>query len=266
MISQRTNIKFKQLDSYSMLIASKYLQSKNDFVNVICVCKKFKETTEKLRFNPISVTSLKLFPKIQTQYLYKENDVKIIEIEKYEIWYKVDYDEYLKNRSKRYKFHYINYTKNFFSNKYNIPYIVTHLGEEFFINCFELQSINLPSTIQSLGIKCFQSCISLQSINLPFAITSLGCGCFSYCTSLKSINIPSSLQSISNECFYYCSSLTTIDLPSSITSLGEECFKNCFGLKEIKNLRNIKIGEKCFEGCFQFQHKTKNTNSYCFVC
>ncbi|KAL7712155.1 F-box and FNIP repeat-containing protein [Entamoeba marina] len=92
----------KQLDSYSLLICSKYFKTTNDFINVMCVCKKFKETTEKLRFNPISITSLKLFPMIQTQYLYIPID-KIIEgIDNYEIWYTIDYEQYLKYKTKKY--------------------------------------------------------------------------------------------------------------------------------------------------------------------
>ncbi|KAL7719710.1 Leucine rich repeat containing protein BspA family protein [Entamoeba marina] len=84
------------LDSYSLLIVSKYFESKEDFMNVICVNSKFKQTTEKLRYNPISIISLKLFPKIQTQYLYDENDMKIKGITNYEIWYKIDYEKIFK--------------------------------------------------------------------------------------------------------------------------------------------------------------------------
>ena len=67
-----------KLDSYSILIVSKYLETKQDFINLISVRKSFRLTTEKLRFNPISISSLTLFPLIQTLYLYDQED-KIIE-------------------------------------------------------------------------------------------------------------------------------------------------------------------------------------------
>ncbi|KAL7721461.1 Leucine rich repeat containing protein BspA family protein [Entamoeba marina] len=100
----------KQLDSYSVLIVSKYLLSSHDYINVICVCKKFQETTEKLRFNPIPIPSLKLFPKIQTQHIYNENDSKIEGIDNYEIWYKITYDQYLQFKKNNIKcYHYCPY-------------------------------------------------------------------------------------------------------------------------------------------------------------
>ncbi|KAL7712297.1 Leucine rich repeat containing protein BspA family protein [Entamoeba marina] len=95
----------KQLDSYSLLITSKYFKTPQDYINIICVNSKFKETTEKLRFNPIPIESLKLFPKIQTQYLYSENDVKIDGIDNYEIWYKVTYDQYLEFKKDNVEYH-----------------------------------------------------------------------------------------------------------------------------------------------------------------
>ncbi|KAL7717251.1 Leucine rich repeat containing protein BspA family protein [Entamoeba marina] len=97
---QEQNIvkKSKQLDLYSMLVVSKYFETPQDYINIVCVNSKFKETTKKLRFNPISITSLKLFPKIQTQYLYGENDVKIEGINNYEIWYGVDPVEYIQKK------------------------------------------------------------------------------------------------------------------------------------------------------------------------
>ncbi|KAL7718591.1 Leucine rich repeat protein bspa family [Entamoeba marina] len=120
----------KKVDSYSMLICSKYLQSPNDFINLICVNSKFKETTEKLRFNPIPIKSLKLFPKIQTQYLYSKDDTKIERIDNYEIWYDVGYAEYTKLYEKNIKFHIVQYSrKHEIQNNGIIPFGVTEICE-----------------------------------------------------------------------------------------------------------------------------------------
>ncbi|KAL7721432.1 Leucine rich repeat protein bspa family [Entamoeba marina] len=169
----------KQLDSYSLLIY---------YINTICVCKKFKETTEKLRFNPIPIESKRLFPKIQTQYLYDKYDLKIDEIENYEIWYKVNYDQYLEDKKENIKFHYVIFTVENRMRSENIPIIIKGLGDACFMNCTSLQSINLTSTIQLLGSGCFSDCSSLSSIDLPFSLTLIGTDCFNSCTLLKKLN------------------------------------------------------------------------------
>ena len=60
----------KKVDNYSILIIAKYLQSEQDYINLVCVCKNFRKTLKKFRYNPIPVTSTKLFPLMQTHYLY----------------------------------------------------------------------------------------------------------------------------------------------------------------------------------------------------
>ncbi|KAL7720404.1 Leucine rich repeat protein bspa family [Entamoeba marina] len=171
-----------KLDSYSILICSKYFKEETDFVNLVCVCKKFKETTEKLRFNPISVNSLKLFPKIQTQLLYTEDDTMIEGIDNYEILYEVSYDQYLNFRQNNIKCHYVVYTKE--------------NSQQFGDNV--LVGVNM------LGDKCFSYHSSLLKINIPSTIISLGRKCFGYHRSLQSITLPSSLKSLNDECFIGC--------------------------------------------------------------
>ncbi|KAL7721433.1 Leucine rich repeat containing protein BspA family protein [Entamoeba marina] len=273
-----------QLDSYSILICSKYFKSSQDFINLICVNSKFKETTEKLRFNPIPIKSLKLFPKIQTQYLYSTIDVIIYGINNYEIWYEVDYKKLLEFKKVNFKCHQIKYTK-FDKRRYGneIPKGVTLLGYNCFSNCSLLTSINLPSSLTSFGYNCFSGCNSLSFINLPSklisldyqcfygcsklstiklpsSLTSLGDGCFSYCKSLISITLPLSLISVNSECFRNCRSLTTIKLPSSLTSLGSWCFYKCVNLTSIEGVKELKIGTNCFGGCYKLQTRPNNSN------
>ena len=96
-----TQIKImKQLDSYSILIVANYLKKKEDYLNIIQVCKKFKKTLKKFRYNPIPVTNIKLFPLIQTQYLYSENEKFIPEVKLYKICYPISYSEYLEYQQK----------------------------------------------------------------------------------------------------------------------------------------------------------------------
>ncbi|KAL7711469.1 Leucine rich repeat protein bspa family [Entamoeba marina] len=231
-----------QLDSYSILICSKYLKSPQDFINLMCVNSKFKETTKKLRFNPIQITSLKLFPNIQTQYLYERDDIMIKGIDNYEILYYVDYDQYLKYKQDNIKCHHIIYTnREKYDNK--IPDGVTILSQHCFgrtsiwrNDASDIKEITIPSTIKSLSNMCFWDCTSLQSVKLPSTLISLGDSCFSNCSALTSINLPVSLKSIGKKCFYCCSSLTSIDLPSTLTTFGEGCFFGCPSLKSILNI------------------------------
>ncbi|KAL7712846.1 Leucine rich repeat protein [Entamoeba marina] len=252
----------KKLDSYSILICAKYFNSFKDYMNIICVCKKFKETTEKLRFNPISISSKKLFPKIQTQYLYDKSDIKISGIDTYEAWYKVSYEECLRYKEDNIKFHYVIYShENRLKHGDDIPDSVTILGESCFgrkiwlINdASNIKEINIPSTITSLDKYCFNDCISLRSINLPSTLTSLGVGCFSNCKSLTTITLPSTLQSLGKSCFSCCSSLLSINLPSTLTSLGYECFLKCESLQINDSLDTIAVFEMgCFYGCYQLK-------------
>ncbi|KAL7714420.1 Leucine rich repeat containing protein BspA family protein [Entamoeba marina] len=244
MNKHNNNHKSKQLDSYSLLICSKYFETSNDFINIMCVCKKFKETTEKLRFNPIPIKSLKLFPQIQTQYLYSKDDTKIEGIDNYEIWYKINYDEYLNNEKNDMKYHQIIYTKK---NRLNygdsIPEKVTILGEKCFgaINASIIKDITIPFSIHSLNYKCFYFCTKLTSIDLPSSLTSLSDKCFSNCVSLKCINLSSLIQSLGCGCFNNCTQLTSINIPSSLTDLGNECFKGCTQL-----LGKINVPDKFF--------------------
>ncbi|KAL7719811.1 hypothetical protein QTN25_002932 [Entamoeba marina] len=247
------------LDSYSLLIASKYFNTNTDFINAVCVCKKFKDTTEKLRFNPIPIKSLKLFPQIQTQYLFSKNDTKINGIDNYEIWYEVDYDQYLLDKNDNIKYHYINYTKtNRICYGSTIPNTVNTLDIKCFSEC-TFNTIEIPNTINSIQTNCFVKCLNLESVALPNTITKISDWCFHNCSSLKIINIPLSVQSIGsncfqqckrNDCFSQCTSLQSFIVPSSIKILKRATFNNCRSLNKIELPTTlISIGKWCFNYC-----------------
>ncbi|KAL7722635.1 Leucine rich repeat containing protein BspA family protein [Entamoeba marina] len=263
-----------KLDSYSMLIVSKYFESQQDYINTICVCKKFKETTEKLRFNPISITTMKLFPKLQTQYLYNKNEVKLKGINNYEICYTIDYEDYLKQNKQNeqiIKFHHITFTKdnrkrfgvkipndvnmlgvNCFDSCVNLQNVVLSnslltIPNSCFSGCISLKSINITAFIQSLGNYCFNECSSLTSINIHNSVTSIGIDCFESCVSLQSITLPTSLVVLENNTFACCLALTNIVLPITLTSIEDSCFLKCTQLSSITLPSSLnKIGKWCF--------------------
>ncbi|KAL7717779.1 Leucine rich repeat containing protein BspA family protein [Entamoeba marina] len=221
----------EQVDSYLMLIMSKYFITSQNFINITCVNSKFKETTKKLRFNPIQIKSLKLFPTIQTRYWYNENDTKIEGIDDYELLYEIDCDENLKYKENNIKCHVVVFTENN-RKKYgnHIHGGITVLGKRFI----------LPLSLTSLCNECFHWCE---------ALTSIGIGCFSNCISLKPITIPSSITTLSDECFSECLSLTSINLPSPLKELGKYCFMDCINLELILGVEKLRIGLGCFDGC-----------------
>ncbi|KAL7717260.1 Leucine rich repeat containing protein BspA family protein [Entamoeba marina] len=258
MISNKIRNNSVKLDSYSILISSKYLKCPNDFINLICVNPKFKETTEKLRFNPIPIKSMKLFPKIQTQYLYDEENI-IDGIANYYICYKVSYDQYLKSKKCNVQFKEVVYS-DFDMKKYGtkIPDCITMLDGLYFDCHTSVTSINLPPLLKELSNECFSYFYSLKSIDLPSSLIKLGDRCFYNCKSLTSIILPSLLKELSTECFYNCKSLKSINLSSSLQLINQRCFYNCHALKSINGQTYFKLLEK------NEKNYIKNDNGYTF--
>ncbi|KAL7714311.1 hypothetical protein QTN25_008211 [Entamoeba marina] len=251
MQTDKEKLNSKTLDSYSLLIVSKYFKKTRDYLNIMCVNSKFKETTEKLRYNPIPIKSMKLFPKIQTQYLYSRKDKKMALVEKYEIWYYVNYDEYLKISGNNIKCHHIRYTsKNRLdSNNYLIPNNVDILCERCFY-CNYMESITVPTNVTYLGNRCFWNCLKLKNVELPNFLNCIKYGCFLFCTSLNSITIPTSVSLLEDNIFSNCYSLQNVELPKSLTSIGKYCFSECSNLKTITLPPLLEhIGRGCFYCC-----------------
>ncbi|KAL7722718.1 Uncharacterized protein QTN25_000328 [Entamoeba marina] len=89
----------RRLDSYSMMIIMKYLRTKNDFRNVINVCKKYQEIIDMFRFNPIPINNNNFFCNIQTQYIYSPNDVIIPNLFHYVVWHTISYDVFVNKQN-----------------------------------------------------------------------------------------------------------------------------------------------------------------------
>ncbi|ELP83976.1 leucine rich repeat containing protein BspA family protein, partial [Entamoeba invadens IP1] len=65
-----------QLDSYSLMIVTKYFDTIEDFINVEFVNKKFRFNLDKFHFNPIRLTkkTLKYFSHIETLNVWSKDD------------------------------------------------------------------------------------------------------------------------------------------------------------------------------------------------
>ena len=84
-----------QCNNYCIFIASRYFESIEDHLNLIRVSKRMRCNMEKFHYNPISVdmTSLPLFPNIQTLHIYKEGETYLEggRIERYVNWNPISY-------------------------------------------------------------------------------------------------------------------------------------------------------------------------------
>ena len=73
-MKERNNV--SQLDNHCIFLASKWLDTIDDHINLVRVCKRLKLNMEKFFFNPVSLNSRtrEYFPKIQTLIQYKSTD------------------------------------------------------------------------------------------------------------------------------------------------------------------------------------------------
>ncbi|EDR30065.1 hypothetical protein, conserved [Entamoeba dispar SAW760] len=265
----------KKLDGYSLMIVSKYFITKDDYKKVVLVCKKFKDTIDKFRYNPIPIYDLNFFRNIETQFLYYPFEEKIPSNHLlYRIKYYVPYYCYLENKKKWIHCDNVMYTKkDFITFGSSIPVEVKKIGKECFSETDTVELMQIPNTVIELQRSCFKSCISLKTIilstnikSIPFcsfancqslkeivlpeSVTMIGAGCFYACQRLEKIKLPSNLSEIGNQAFCYCTSLQSITIPSNINRIPLKCFSFCFGLSTVVNLGNlIEIGSSAFESC-----------------
>lgn len=95
-----------------IMIISKYFITNKDFINIIKVCKKYKELLELFKFNPISNPIL--FSNIQTQYFYNNQDFIYALPNMYRYIYFGEFNKYQINKIKE-----INIKKQYKYNKYD---------------------------------------------------------------------------------------------------------------------------------------------------
>ncbi|ELP91753.1 hypothetical protein EIN_522300 [Entamoeba invadens IP1] len=264
------------LDSYHIMIVSKYFKTIEDYINLELVCKKCICNMEKFHFNPIplSYKTIKYFPNIETLHLWHmydenfgneflvdhqndkchQNIIKcnnvVVTKSFYQIvvWFHVYYPTVDQYKNLNFKFKNVIYTQNDrikFGN--TIPLCVTQIGLYCFNECQNLSSIILPSNVTSLGFGCFSCCKYLSNIVIPTSVISIDDYCFYECRSLSDITIPINVTTIGDYCFSKCNCLSYVNIPSNVISLGFECFDGCSSLSSVViPLCYTSIDENCF--------------------
>ena len=67
---------------------------------------------------------------------------------------------------------------------------ITRIGNEAFVQCYQIESVSIPDTVSEIGSGAFVYCSSLTSITLPNAVKILSSGVFAYCSSLNTLSMP----------------------------------------------------------------------------
>lgn len=243
----------------SMLIVGKYLQTKNDFINLMRVCSKFNNLVDAYHFNPIN-TNTDLFKNINTYEIYTQEEYENLEtlVKKYHVILKKDFYDIDDNDN------IIKISKQTISNKRvlreiikkkDLIEVILPLGFyklDIFDNCYNLKSlilpndikiitslrniavskIKIPNTVTTICDYAFLMCYRLEEIELPDNITELGEGVFCLCKSLKRIVLPRKIEYINYSAFMDCPNLTEIIVPNG--------FK--FNYSEFEEFKNFQEG------------------------
>ena len=127
----------------------------------------------------------------------------------------------------------LNYVAHLGLTEYNIPNIVTTIGESAFSGCSSLTSVTIPDSVTTIGRQAFYNCSSLTSVTIPDIVTTIGVAAFSGCSSLTNVTIPDRVTTIGDYAFRYCSSLTSVTIGNSVTEIGDQTFYSCSSLTSV---------------------------------
>ena len=138
---------------------------------------------------------------------------------------------------------------------------VGYIGDDWFKDCANLESIQFGVSVTKIGKRAFRGCTSLQEIEIPAEVTEIKYGTFSGCTSMTEVIFPGVdvLTSIGDYAFSGCTSLTGIEIPKTVRSIGMQAFRDCSSLTEINipdSMGPSGIGVMAFIGCTSLEKIT----------
>ena len=124
-----------------------------------------------------------------------------------------------------------------------VPYGVTRIRNNAFLNCNTITSITLPNDIEFIGAKAFAGCDGLADRD-GFVIVKYVL--HSYCGENADVNVPNGVGYIGNGAFSG-KSIVSITIPASVSTIEHQAFISCRKLTKVKILNgNTKISDTAF--------------------
>ena len=130
-------------------------------------------------------------------------------------------------------------------------YTVNAIGEQAFLNCYDLTDVSLNVNIKTIGKFAFAGCTKMTNVfSVPSGLTSIDYSAFLKCYALKSFNLPNNLKTIGNKAFEECIAFTSVNIPNSVTSLGYNAYAFCTALNTVKIGTGVtSLATQTFKGC-----------------
>ncbi|EMD48774.1 leucine rich repeatcontaining protein BspA family protein [Entamoeba histolytica KU27] len=242
-----------QLDNDSIYHLVKYLNNEKEAFMVKGINKKYNDIYNKFEYNPFSVSSTDLFPRMKKQCLYNKKDKQLEGMDQYIYCYVVGYKVVSQSKENNVIFKKVRLGKHD-HDKMPINYIppgIQELGKSCYYYAANTE-INLPTTITKIGYDCFYYNL-FKSIDLSHVL-QIDVGAFNICNELSAVTLSGYLKNIPSYCFESCKSLLEMDL-RYIEQIGDCAFNECTSLSSITISTNLKdVSYSAFKKCFSLQH------------
>ncbi|KAL7716409.1 hypothetical protein QTN25_006051 [Entamoeba marina] len=273
------------LDINAMLIASKYFQKRDDYLNLIQTSSLFKELLDYYHFNPISVLDKQLFKNMETQHIYTPKDEFLSGMIKYVVWYEVTYGTSIKENTNNVEYKNICFQESDYKILKSLFQRTLHLLKKYSFNGWtSLKEVVIESPYINIDDEAFSCCNSLQSITFKHCPISIGSQCFNECRKIEKFivqncnevtcMVPYFISLLLSKQGITCSnieftetdvgfwllahpedcaqpngykSIKKIHFPTGITSLQTQCFFSCDDLIDVIIPSTVKIinGIRC---------------------
>ena len=226
-LKERTEMKMTKLDNYCLFIASRYLESLDDHVNLVKTSRRMKNNLEKFHYNPISVNgaTVDFFENLETLHLYEKDDIVITRnrIEFYCDWRHISFNEMEKmkkeNEEKKFEF------KNVIWNRNDTNCVIEKHKKE---NPNDANNFN--NGFGAFGMNN-NSNNNFVQIVIPECVKEISSDSFKM-NGIKEIVITSSVKEIQKELIVNCYDLTKITLPLNETQII--CGNKIFAVPDFK--------------------------------
>ncbi|EMS17764.1 leucine rich repeat protein, bspa family protein [Entamoeba histolytica HM-3:IMSS] len=277
-----------KLDRYHLMVVCKYLQTVEDYLNIILINSKFKEIPAMFHYNPISINkqSKKLFVNIESQFLYSRYDELINGMSKYIVWYgcglkTVKYYQIYYSLRPIFKRLYLNYTqmKDFHKEEGDVIYFgfstyvkpidVVDVSNFYGLSseCFKFNTVNsviLGHHIRELPPFCFDRC-GIKQLDLSY-ITKIE-GTQFYDDSLTALTLSKYLEKMDLNAFQECTNLKKITISEGSKEINVDVSYNFYTLLQLNGIScNCNIVNKDFTLFNPLKHKEENTVIDNIVC